>query len=101
MGFDIVNFPFLDGRIPRAPAYGFFKISQLIQFARVSCHVADFNTRNKIFIPKLLKEGYRYHKLCQTFSNFYRHHNDLVSKLNVILKSILKQRLSELEFYGD
>ena len=43
--FDIVNFPFLYGGIPRDPSYGLY-ISQLIRFARVSSHVADFNTRN-------------------------------------------------------
>ena len=32
--FDIVNFPFLDGDVPRRPSYGVY-ISQLIRFARV------------------------------------------------------------------
>ena len=44
--FDIVNFPFLDGDVPRRPYYGVY-ISQLIRFARVCSHVDDFNTRNK------------------------------------------------------
>ena len=45
--FDIVNFPFLDGDVPRRASYGVY-ISQLIRFARVICnHVADFNVRNK------------------------------------------------------
>ena len=44
--FDIVNFPFLDGDVPRRPSYGVY-ISQLIRFARVCSHVHDFNTRNK------------------------------------------------------
>ena len=44
--FDIVNFPFLDGDVPRSTSYGVY-ISQFIRFARVSSHVADFNTRNK------------------------------------------------------
>ena len=44
--FDIVNFPFLDGDVPRRPSYGVY-ISQLIRFARVCSHVGDFNTRNK------------------------------------------------------
>ena len=33
--FEIVNFPFLDGDVPRAASYGVY-ISQLIRFARVS-----------------------------------------------------------------
>ena len=44
--FDIVNFPFLDGDVPRSTSYGVY-ISQLIWFARVSSHVVDFNARNK------------------------------------------------------
>ena len=44
--FEIVNFPFLDGGVPRAASYGVY-ISQLIRFARVTSHVTDFNTRNK------------------------------------------------------
>ena len=44
--FEIVNFLFLDGDVPRAASYGVY-ISQLIRFARVSSHVTVFNTRNK------------------------------------------------------
>ena len=41
-----MNFPFLDGDVPRSASYGVY-ISQLIRFARVSSHVDDFNTRNE------------------------------------------------------
>ena len=71
--FDIVNFPFLDGDVPRRPSYGVY-ISQLIRFARVCSHVDDFNTRNKCLTAKLLKQGYRYHKLRKAFFKFYRRH---------------------------
>ena len=57
-----MNFPFLDGNVPRSTAFG-VHISQLICFARVSSHVDDFNTRYKVLTAKLLKQGYRYHKL--------------------------------------
>ena len=43
--FEIVNFPFLDGDVPRSTFFGVC-ISQRIRFARESSHVADFNTRN-------------------------------------------------------
>ena len=64
--FDIVNFPFLDGDVPRSTSYGVY-ISQLIRFARVSSHVVDFNSRNKSLTAKLLEQGYRYHKLQKDF----------------------------------
>ena len=95
--FEIVNFPFLDGD---STSYGVY-ISQLIRFARASSYVADFNTRNKLLTQKLLKQGYRYHKLRKTFSKFYRRYYDLISKFQVGLKSLLRQGLSEPDFYGD
>ena len=49
--FDIVNFPFLHGDVPRSTSYD-VHISQLIRFARVSSHVDDFNTRKLSFDSK-------------------------------------------------
>ena len=43
--YEIVNFPSLDGDVPRSTSYGVF-ISQLIRFARVFSNVADFYNRN-------------------------------------------------------
>ena len=94
--FDIINSPFIDGDVPRRPSYGVY-ISQLI----VCSHVADFNNRNTCLTAKLLKQGYRYHKLRKVFSMFYRRHYELISKFNVGLKSLLHQGLSEPELYDD
>ena len=66
--FEIVNFLFLDGDVPRYPSYGVY-ISQLIRFARVCSNIDDFNNRNLFFTTKLLKQGYRYHKIRKAFSN--------------------------------
>ena len=60
---------------------------ELIRFARVCNHEEDFNARNKC--------------LRKAFSKFYCRHYELISKLNVGLKSLLHQGLSESEFYGD
>ena len=87
--FDIVNFSFLDGDVPRRTSYGVY-ISQLIRFARVSSNVKYFNCRNKALTAKLLKQGYRYHKLRKAFSEFYRRHSELVEKYNVSLRKLLK-----------
>ena len=43
--FEIVNFPFLGGDVPRSPSYGVY-ISQLIGFARVCSSVDEFNNRH-------------------------------------------------------
>ena len=98
--FDIVNFPFLDSDVSRSTSYGVY-ISQIIRFARVFSHVDDFNTRNKALTAKLLRQGYRYHKIRKAFSKFYRRHFDTVSKYNVGLKTLLLEGLSEPEFYGE
>ena len=79
--FDIVNFPSLDGDVPRSTSYGVY-ISQLIRFARASSYVADFNTRNKLLTQNLLKQGYRYQGLWKP--DFC---GDLVFKLKMIVGS--------------
>ena len=58
LNFEIVNFSFLDGDIPRSPSYGVY-VLQLIRFARVCSNVNDFNNRNLFLTAKLLKQGYR------------------------------------------
>ena len=54
--FKIVNFPFLDGDVPRSPSYGVY-ISQLIRFARVCSNIDDLDSRNLFLTAKLLKQG--------------------------------------------
>ena len=53
--FEIVNFPFLDGDVPRSPSYGVY-ISQVIRFARVCSNVDEFNNRNLFLNNKLLNK---------------------------------------------
>ena len=79
--FEIVNIPFLDGDVPRSPSYGVY-ISQLIRFARVCSNVKEFNNRNLFLTAKLLKQGYRYHKIRKSFSKFYHKHSELIVKYN-------------------
>ena len=98
--FDIVNFTFLDGDVPRRTLYGVY-ISQLIRFARASSNLNDINYRNKALPAKLFKQGYRYFKLRKAFSKLYRRHSALLEKYSASLKTLLQQGISELEFYGD
>ena len=78
--------------------------------SQVLCHkhniymyLDEYWTRvcNKLLTQKLLKQGYRYHKLRKTFSKFYRGYYVLISKFQVGLKSLLCKGLSEPDFYGD
>ena len=98
--FEIVNFPFLDKDVPHSPSYGVY-ISQLIRFARVCSNVDDFNNINLFLAVKLLKQGYRYHKIRKAFSKSYHRHSELIVKYNIGLKTLLQQGISEPIFYGD
>ena len=97
--FEIVNFHFLDGDVPRFPSYGVY-ISQLIRFARVCTDVDDFNNSNLFLTAKLLKQGYRYHKIRKAFSKFYHRHSESIVKYNIGLKTLLQQGISEPIFYS-
>ena len=83
--FELINFPFLNVDVPRSPSYGVY-ISQFIRFARVCSKVDDFNNRNLFLTAKLLKQGYRYHKIRKAFSKFYYRHSELIVKYNIGLK---------------
>ena len=85
---------------PRSPSYGVY-ISQLICFARVCSNVDDFKNRNLFLTAKLLKQGYRYHKIRKAFSKFYHRHSELIVKYNNGLKTLLQQGISEPIFYVD
>ena len=90
----------MDGDVPSRTSYG-VSILQLIRFARDCNHVADYNARNKCLTAKHLQQGYRYHKLGKTFSEFHRRHYELISRFNVVLKTLLCEDDSEPEFHGD
>ena len=67
--FEIVNFPFLDGDVPRSTSYGVY-ISQLIHFARAYSYVTDFNTCNKLLTQKLLNKAIGIINFAKPFQNF-------------------------------
>ena len=86
--FEIVNFLFLDGDVPRFPSYGVY-ISQFIRFARVCSNVDDCNNRNLFFTAKLFKQGYKYQIIRKAFSKFYHRHSELIVIYNIGLKTLL------------
>ena len=91
---------FLDRDVSLSLSYGVY-ISQPIRTARVCSNVDDFNNRNLFLTGKLLKQGYRYHKIRKAFSKFYHRHSELIVKYNIGLKTLLQQGISEPIFYGD
>ena len=69
--FEIINFPFLNGDVPRSPFYSVY-LSQHICIAKSCSNVDDFNNRHTFLTSKLLKQGYQYHKPCKTVSRVYQ-----------------------------
>ena len=98
--FEIVNFPLLDGYVPRSTSYCVY-ISQHIRFARVCSNVDDFNNRNLFLTAKLLKQVYRYHEIRKAFSKLYHRQSELFVKYNIGLKTLLQWGIAEPIFYGD
>ena len=64
-------------------------------------NVDDFKSRNIFLTAKLLKQGYRCHKIRKAFSYSYHRHSELIVKYNIGLKTLLQQGISEPIFYGD
>ena len=64
-----MNFPFLDGDVPRSTSYGVYS-SQLIRFARVSSNVDDINTCYKVLTAKLLRKDIDIIQFVRHFQNF-------------------------------
>ena len=71
MKFDMDNFPFLDGDVPRSPSY-VVNISQLTRFARVCFNVDDFNNRNKFCLLNY------FNKVIDTI-NFFKFYLNLIT----------------------
>ena len=64
-------------------------------------NVDDFNNRRLFLTAKLLKQGYRYHKILKAFSKIYHRHSELIVKHSNGLRALLQQGISEPIFYGD
>ncbi len=78
-GFNIVNFPNLTGNIPTTQSYGVF-ISQLVRYARCCQNLIDFKERTLSLVERLKKQGFKFPKLCKTFTKFTRRYPHLLKK---------------------
>ena len=59
-----------------------------------------FKNRNKILTAKLLRQGYRYHTLRETFSKLYSRHPELMFKHNRIFDlKIIRFLVVKLSIY--
>ena len=95
-GFAIVNFPDLSGNIGTGQSYGVF-ISQLVRFSRYCQKFVDFKERTLRLVERLMKQGFKFVKLCQTFTKFARRYSHLLRKY----KEFYIHDLSLLSNIGD
>ena len=82
--FDVINYPFLSGNIPKIPSYGVY-VSQLIRFCNVSCEsitnvVVELN-------KKLIKQGFLVDSLKRKFRQFASKYIHLWSKFGIDITS--------------
>ena len=87
--FYIVNFPYLDSNIPSGPAYGVY-MSQLVRIGRICKKYGDFKERHRRLTTRLLKQGYKYDRLCTLFKRFSHKYIDIFSKFGTTVKEHVK-----------
>ena len=92
---DKKNFPWLIDHVPRLLSHGY--ISQLVRFVRCCNSASDFNSKNPHLTSKLLIQGYRYHKLRETFGKFFGSYSDLYSKFG---EKYVTEGIAPTVFYG-
>ena len=63
--------------------------------------VDDFNNRHPFLTAKVLKQGYRHHKIRIAFSKVYHRHSELIVKYSIGSKTLPQQGKSVPIFYGD
>ncbi len=82
------------GNIPIGQSYGVF-ISQLIRYSRCCQNLKDFKERTSNLVDRLKKQGFKFVKLCQTFTKFAKRYPHLLKKyrdfniydLDILLRS--------------
>ena len=79
-GSPIANFPWLSGNVPRCQSYGITFCSSFGLLGVVlACWIYILKSLKKTL--KLLTQGYRYHKLLNTFMKFFRSYSELLYNL--------------------
>jgi hypothetical protein len=90
--FPIVNFPFICGNIPAAPAYGVY-ISQLIRYFGDCGSYMDFLDRGLLLTRKLLNRRFLLVKLKSSLQMFYDRHHDFVDHYGIYVSEMTKDML--------
>ena len=95
--FDIVNFPLLDGDVPRRTSYGVYIYLNMFDSPELLQILVTLTTVIKPLLRNFLGRTIVILNFVRRFRNFIA----LVEKYNISLKTLLQQGISEPEFYGD
>ena len=60
--FEIVNFPVLDGDVPRCPSYGIYIFLSVFVLQECVLMLMKSTTETYFSNAKIIKQGFRYHK---------------------------------------
>ena len=85
--FGIVNFPFMCQLDQRT-------VFQLVRIGRICDNYEDYVSRNRLVTTRLIKQGFRYSKLCRCFKKFSRRHNNIFNKYGKCLKQHIVDGIS-------
>ena len=98
--FDIVNFLFLDGDVPRRTSYGYTYLN-LLDSTELLQILMTLTTAIKPLLSNFLGRAIVILNFVRRFSKFYRRHSALLEQYSISLKIPLQQGISVPEFYGD
>ena len=77
--FPIVNFPILNGNMPKKSSYGVF-VGEVVRYARACSYFEDFKLRTLSLVSKLKKQGFIPRLLKRSWLRFCDAHLLLVQK---------------------
>jgi hypothetical protein len=84
--FDVINYPFLDGNIPKGQSYGIF-ISQLVRLARINSSFNSFIVDCKNLVRKLERQSFNIAALRKRFEIFVDKYFNIWGKFGINLSS--------------
>ena len=82
--FEVINYPFLDGNIPKGQSYGIF-ISQLVRLARINSSFNGFLSDCKNLVRKLERQSFNIAALRKRFEIFVDKYFNIWGKFGVNL----------------
>ena len=85
--FDIINYPFLDGNIPKGQSYGIFISQFIVRLARINSSFNSFILDCKNLVRKLARPSFNIAALRKRFKIFVDKYFNIWGKFGINLTS--------------